>query len=83
MLGLHFRGRHLIHGFNGWGGGTCAGADILFVDPNGKAADIGVTVSPVRIRTLEQFGDLGTVGDKLLAAERSKVVLVPQRDSSR
>ncbi len=50
-----------------------AGADVLFVEPSGKAGDIGVTVSPVRIKSLEQFGDLKAVGDRLLAAESSKV----------
>jgi len=50
-----------------------AGADVLFVEPKGKAADIGVTVSPIRIRSLEQFGDLATVGERLLAVERGKV----------
>lgn len=50
-----------------------AGADVLFVEPSGKAGDVGVTVSPVRIKSLEQFGDLKAVGDRLLAAESSKV----------
>ncbi|EIE21918.1 Mog1p/PsbP-like protein [Coccomyxa subellipsoidea C-169] len=49
-----------------------SGADVLFVEPASKAGDIGVTVSPVRIKSLEQFGDLTAVGDRLLAAERSK-----------
>ncbi|BDA46952.1 PsbP domain-containing protein 2, chloroplastic [Coccomyxa sp. Obi] len=49
-----------------------SGADVLFVEPSGKAGDIGVTVSPVRIKSLEQFGDLKAVGDRLLAAESSK-----------
>ena len=52
-----------------------AGADVLFVEPASKAGDIGVTVSPVRIKSLEQFGDLTAVGDRLLAAERSKVIM--------
>ncbi len=52
-----------------------AGADVLFVEPADKAGDIGVTVSPVRIKSLEQFGDLTAVGDRLLAAERSKVIM--------
>ena len=46
---------------------------MLFVEPQSKAADVGVTVSPIRIRSLEQFGNLAAVGDRLLAAERSKV----------
>ncbi len=46
---------------------------MLFVEPRSKGADVGITVSPVRIASLEQFGDLAAVGDRLLAAERSKV----------
>lgn len=45
------------------------------MEPASKAGDIGVTVSPVRIKSLEQFGDLSAVGDRLLAAERSKVTI--------
>ena len=61
-------------------GGACLskplfgpGADVLFVEPRSKAADVGITVSPIRIRSLEQFGDLAAVGNRLLSAERSKV----------
>lgn len=50
------------------------GADVLFVEPRSKAADVGITVSPIRIRSLEQFGDLAAVGERLLTAERSKVL---------
>ena len=50
-----------------------AGADILFLDPERKSTTVGVTVSPVRIASLEQFGDVTTVGKRLLDAERAKV----------
>ena len=46
-----------------------AGADVLFV---GKGADVGVTVSPIRINTLKEFGTLETVGERLLGTERAK-----------
>ena len=49
---------------------SCAGADVLFV---GKGADVGVTVSPIRINSLKEFGNLETVGEKLLGTEKAKV----------
>ena len=47
----------------------CAGADVLFL---GGGTEVGITVSPIRIKSLEQFGTPQFVGDKLLGAERSK-----------
>ncbi len=47
-----------------------AGADVLFV---GGGTEVGITVSPIRIRSLEQFGTPQFVGDKLIGAERAKV----------
>ncbi|PRW44979.1 psbP domain-containing chloroplastic [Chlorella sorokiniana] len=49
-----------------------AGADALFRDPAQKSSNVGVTVYPVTIERLEQFGDLDAVGERLLAAERAK-----------
>jgi hypothetical protein len=50
-----------------------AGADVLFVDPARKSSTLGVTVSPVRVDSLDAFGDLDTVASRLLQAERAKV----------
>ncbi len=50
-----------------------AGADVLFVDPERKSTTVGVTVSPIRIASLAQFGDVAAVGKRLLGAERAKV----------
>ncbi|GMH33073.1 hypothetical protein BSKO_00907 [Bryopsis sp. KO-2023] len=49
-----------------------AGADALFRDPERKSTNVGVTVYPVTVKSLEEFGTLGNVRDKLLAAERGK-----------
>lgn len=49
-----------------------AGADALFRDSNQKSTTVGVTVSPVRIASLEDFGSLETVGERLLGAEKAK-----------
>lgn len=51
-----------------------AGADVLFVDPQRKSSTLGVTVSPVRVDSLDAFGDLDTVASRLLQAERAKVI---------
>jgi hypothetical protein len=48
----------------------CAGADVLFV---GNGADVGVTVSPIRINGLREFGTVEAVGERLLGAEKAKV----------
>ena len=48
------------------------GADALFRDPRRKSTNVGVTVIPVMIASLEQFGDLQAAGERLLAAERAK-----------
>ena len=50
-----------------------AGATALFLDPERKSTQVGVTVNPVRIASLSAFGSLEDVGDKLLNAERAKV----------
>ena len=54
-----------------------AGADVLFKAPNLKSTDLGVTISPVRIKRLDQLGDVAAVGDRLLAAEKKKVCIAP------
>lgn len=56
-----------------WEEASKAGADVLFQDPSQKSTNIGITVSPIRISSLDQFGDVSTVGQKLLATEKSKV----------
>ena len=47
-----------------------AGADSLFRDAVKKSTNVGVTVYPVTIASLEQFGDLTAVGQRLLGAGR-------------
>ena len=50
-----------------------AGADALFKATNAKSTDIGVTVNAIKIKRLEQLGDVKAAGERLLAAERKKV----------
>lgn len=57
----------------GWQGQSKAGADVLFEDPQRPSTNIGVTVAPVRVASIAQFGTPDAVADKLLAAERAKV----------
>lgn len=49
-----------------------AGADVLFEDVQRKSSKLGVTVSPIRVDSLEAFGDLDNVAARLLAAEKAK-----------
>jgi hypothetical protein len=53
---------------------SATGADVLFEDPQRRSTSIGVTVSPVRVSSIEQFGDLTAVGQRLLDVERKKVM---------
>ena len=56
-----------------WEQTSKAGADVLFTDPAKKSTTVGVTVSPIRIAGLEQFGDVETVRTKLVNTEKAKV----------
>lgn len=49
-----------------------AGADVLFENPEKRAATLGVTVLPVMISSLDQFGTLEEAGERLLAVEKGK-----------
>lgn len=50
-----------------------AGADALFKATDVKSTDIGVTVNAIKIRRLDQLGDVKAAGQRLLAAEKKKV----------
>ena len=54
-----------------------AGATALFKNPDVKYASIGVTVTPVRIDSLKEFGSLEDIGQKLVQAESQKQTTVP------
>lgn len=49
-----------------------AGADVLFEDPIRRSTSVGVTISPVRVQSIIEFGSLEDVGQKLLRAEKIK-----------
>ncbi|ESQ51343.1 hypothetical protein EUTSA_v10017176mg [Eutrema salsugineum] len=49
-----------------------AGANVLFEEPEKRSNNIGVVVSPVRIKSLEDFGTPQFVADKLINAEKRK-----------
>lgn len=49
-----------------------AGATVLFEEENRGANNVGVVVSPVRLRSLEEFGSPQFVADKLIEAEKRK-----------
>ena len=45
----------------------------MFEDPARRSTSAGVTVSPVRVASIEQFGALDAVGATLLETEAKKV----------
>mmetsp|Transcript_20086 Transcript_20086/g.60671 ORF Transcript_20086/g.60671 Transcript_20086/m.60671 type:complete len:257 (-) Transcript_20086:232-1002(-) len=55
-----------------WAQTSKAGADALFEDPARKSSTLGVTVSPIRVDSLDAFGDLDAVASRLLQAEKAK-----------
>lgn len=57
---------------SGWEKKEKAGADVLFEDPSRRSTSVGVTVSPVRVESIQQFGTLEAVGRRLLDAEAKK-----------
>jgi hypothetical protein len=54
-----------------------AGAALLLRDPSMKYSTIGVTITPVKINSLKEFGDAREIGQKLLAAEAAKESTYP------
>ncbi|KAL3161295.1 hypothetical protein ABBQ38_009651 [Trebouxia sp. C0009 RCD-2024] len=55
-----------------WEQTSKAGADVLFTDPLRKSTTVGVTVNPIKIVGLQQFGDVETVRKKLIDTEKQK-----------
>ncbi|OUS42633.1 hypothetical protein BE221DRAFT_142290 [Ostreococcus tauri] len=60
-----------------WTVGSKPGAAVLFKNPDAKYSNIGVTVSPVTVKTLDKFGSLNEIGDRLANAEQAKESTVP------
>ena len=60
----------------GWETVDKAGATLLMRNPEKKSSQIGVTVSPVKIASLQEFGSVHEIGEKLLAT------LVPNPNQS-
>jgi hypothetical protein len=55
-----------------WEQKSKAGADVYFEDSNNHSTNLGVTLLPVMITSLSQFGDLNKVGNKLMDTEKAK-----------
>ena len=61
----------------GWEQVSKSGAALLLRDPTDKFAQIGVTVTPIKISSLSSYGTLHEIGEKLLKAEETKETSVP------
>ena len=46
---------------------------MLFQDPEEKGTNLGVTVTPLKISSLDQFGAIEKAGQRILGVERAKV----------
>lgn len=51
-----------------------AGATVLFEEGNKGSNNVGVVVNPVRLTSLGEFGTPQFVADKLIQAEKRKVM---------
>ena len=51
-----------------------AGATVLFEEENKGSNNVGVVVNPVRLTSLGEFGTPQFVADKLIQAEKRKVI---------
>lgn len=49
-----------------------AGANVFYENPDDPSTNVGVTVLPVMIDSLNQFGDVKTTGNRLLDVEKKK-----------
>jgi len=56
----------------GWERVEKAGATLLFRDPGYKGNTLGVTVNPVKLQKLSDFGSVEDVGERLLGVEKQK-----------
>mmetsp|Transcript_42951 Transcript_42951/g.69101 ORF Transcript_42951/g.69101 Transcript_42951/m.69101 type:complete len:173 (+) Transcript_42951:81-599(+) len=61
----------------GWQVVNKSGATLLLCSPADKYSQIGVTVSPVKIASLAEFGSVHEIGEKLLRAEAAKDSTMP------
>lgn len=57
---------------SGWTRIQKDGAAVLFGEPESRINNMGVTVAPVTVPSLREFGSLQFVTDKLVKAERDK-----------
>ncbi|KAK8331452.1 hypothetical protein V6Z12_A10G075100 [Gossypium hirsutum] len=56
-----------------------AGATVLFEEANVGSNNVGVVVSPVRLNSLGEFGTPQFVADKLIQAEKRKVLTLSSK----
>jgi len=55
-----------------WESGSKSGASAFFTDPDSKFNNLGVTITPVKIATLQEFGTAKAVADSIIAFEKKK-----------
>lgn len=55
-----------------WPASEKPGAEILFKKAKRNSTNLGITIYPVKISNLDQFGSLEDIGNRLLETERKK-----------
>jgi len=56
-----------------WAQASKSGAEVIFKDPSYKFNNLGVTVTPVRVGSLEEFATVEEAADRLISFEKNKV----------
>jgi len=55
-----------------WAQASKSGAEVIFKDPSYKFNNLGVTVTPVRVGSLEEFATVEEAADRLISFEKNK-----------
>ena len=56
-----------------WAQASKSGAEVIFKDPSYKFNNLGVTVTPVRVGSLQEFATVEEAADRLISFEKNKV----------
>lgn len=55
-----------------WDLSSKAGADVLFIDTERRGVNLGITILPVMISSVKDYGSVGEVAEKILQTEKAK-----------
>ena len=67
------RNRYEISVPSSWIQSEKPGAEVLFKNRRRSSSNLGITINPVKVVSLEKFGSLEEIGERLFNVERQKV----------